>query len=71
MSNMKDITPCRHKETAFRPCKEQEGFPGEFFCKDCGQTFSFDPNNPKGVRYLDEPNPKSNKELPALKTSKA
>lgn len=62
---------CGHKEIDFRPCREEDGFPGEFFCKDCGLTFSFDPNNPKGVKYLDEPNPKFEKVQQPLRTSKA
>lgn len=57
------MTTCAHKNTRFLACSAADRFPGKFICDDCGDTFAFDPNNPKGVRYLDHPNPRSTKSI--------
>lgn len=61
---------CEHKATRFLSCTTADRFPGLFICDDCGDTFSFDPNNPKGVRYLDHTNPKQDKTLPPFSKPK-
>lgn len=55
---------CKHEKTrcvgqntsADRP-------PNVFVCDSCGEVFDRDPNNPTGVRYLKEPNPRFTKDF--------
>jgi hypothetical protein len=50
--------PCNHPKARFLPCSAADRFPGCWFCDDCEETFTFDPNNPppEGIQYLPEPN---------------
>ncbi len=36
---------------------KSDGYPGKWYCKDgCGESYPYDPDDPKGIRYLARPN---------------
>lgn len=59
MSEMKDITPCKHPEdrVRFLTCTAADRFPGMWVCDACGIGMNFDPTGKSKVRYLEGPNP--------------